>query len=177
MELVTGTGSVTDVDGFLGDMTEIGQEYDCTIQAFDASYVAGSDHLRRAVELAQRSFSRGNNVARDRAVEVLLFAAGRRQIERALEMGIDEDETPMAIVVAATDVGDFADDGGTVGDRERSAAATIAAHPAFDPEDITLGDTDTLRDFFDITDTELEATNAEIVDLVLERVAMLAVEK
>ena len=132
------------------------------MQAFDADYVVDRAHLERAVALADRAVERGENVARERAVEILLYAAGRRQIDRALEMGVSAGRTRLVVLV----------DGG----EEAAAAAAIADH--LDPAE-TLGSYDEalVRDFFDVGDAELDALDGGLTDVVHERVALLDVEK
>lgn len=154
--------STRSVEDFVDQLDEIGDEYAATVQAFDARYVVGREHLARAVELADRARERGESVARDRAVEILLWAAGRRQIDRALEMGVDRGETPVVVVVHGGE----------------EAAGAAAVRQLFEPGE-TLGDYDEerVRSFFDVTDRELAASDAGIEDLVLERVALLEVEK
>ena len=165
MELVEGRATVDDVDGFVAQLGAIGDEHDCAIQAFDARYIVSRTHLERALELADRARERGEAVARERAVEILLYAAGRRQIEQALELGVNEGEQPVVVLVAD-------ENGGT----ERDAVSDVEA--LLDAED-TLGDFDEqrVRDFFDIGERELAATDADLADLVCERVALLDVEK
>jgi KEOPS complex subunit Cgi121 len=180
MRLVEGVARVDDVGAFVERLDEIGSDCDCTVQAFDARYVVDREHLERAVELADRAIDRGENVARDRAVEILLYAAGRRQIDRALAVGIDEGETPVVVLVAADarsapnhrDETDRRDEGS----RERGAADAVSAllEPA-----ATLGayDPERVREFFDVSDAELDATEGSLADAVRERVALLDVEK
>jgi len=167
MRVVEGVADVDDLDAFLADLDGVGEATGTAVQAFDARYVVGREHLRRAVELADRAFDRGENVARDRAVEVLLYAAGRRQINRALEMGVDGGETPVVVVV------DSPENDGTA---EAAAAERIRA--LLDPAE-TLDDYDEalVREFFDVGDAELEAVDGGLADLVAERVALLVVEK
>ena len=164
MRLVEGVADVDDVDAFLADLTD--GAGDCTVQAFDARYVVDRAHLERAVELADRAFARGRNVARDRGIEILLYAAGRRQIDRALEVGVSEGRTPAVVLVDAAD-----DDAA-----EAAAADRVAA--SLDPTE-TLGayDEDRVRSFFDVTDAELDAVDGTLADLVRERVALLVVER
>ena len=166
MELVEGRATVESVDGFVARLGEIGEEHGCAIQAFDAHAVVDEAHLRRAVELADRAFERGENVAHDRAVEILLYAAGRRQISQALALGLHEGEVSVVVVVHD------ADDGG----EEGTAAETVA--DLLDPAD-TLGDYDAERvcAYYDVTDAERGATDATLSALVRERVALLTVEK
>lgn len=167
MRLVEGVADVDDLDAFLGRLNDIADEGGVTVQAFDARYVAGRRHLERAVELADRAIAREENVARERGVEILLYAAGRRQIDDALAMGVSEGLTPVVVVVSDAD-----------GDEGAEAAAADAVTSLFDPA-ATLdgGDAERLRDFFGVTEAELAATDGDLADLVAERVALLDVEK
>ena len=167
MRLVEGVADVADVDAFVETLADCAAA-DCAVQAFDARYVVGRGHLERAVTLADRAISRGENVARDRAVEILLYAAGRRQIHRALEMGVDEGRTPVAVVVDCT--------GDAAAEAEAETAERVRAELDSAP---TLGryDETRVREFFDIGEAELAAADADLDDLVVERVALLVVER
>ena len=173
MDLVEGVATVESVDAFVERLGAIGDEHGVTVQAFDARYVVDRRHLDRAVELADRAIDRGENVARDRAVEVLCYAAGRRQIERALEMGVSAGEGP-AVVLADGRAGE-----GPAGRAaEREVAAAVRSMDAFDPA-ATLReyDPDLVEAFFDVGEAELAATDGDLPALVHERVALLDVEK
>jgi KEOPS complex subunit Cgi121 len=178
VELATGTARIADLDSFVEELDRIGEATGCAVQAFDARYVVGPEQLERAVALANRSFDRGENVARERSVEILLYAAGRRQINRALEIGVNEegdgvegtdgngDGDPVVIVVD--------------GDDESAALDRLADGELIDPDDWEAGeraDPGLIREFYGITDAERAATDAALVDLVCERVALLEVEK
>ncbi|MBO4502060.1 MAG: hypothetical protein J5707_00160 [Candidatus Methanomethylophilus sp.] len=52
---------------------------------FDPSVVCGKDHILSAVRHAERAFRVGNNRAKNLLTETVLYAAGERQIGRALE--------------------------------------------------------------------------------------------
>ncbi|WP_458207390.1 KEOPS complex subunit Cgi121 [Haladaptatus sp. NG-SE-30] len=168
MRLVEGRIEINDLDAFLARLGAIGEEFNCAVQAFDARYVAGRKHLESAVEHANRAFDREENVARDRAVEILLYAAGRRQINQALEMGVSEGEQPVVVVIDAEQ--------GGMDKQEQKAAEEVTQ--LLEPAE-TLGQTDRERlfEFFDISEQELTATGATLTDLVCERVALLEVEK
>jgi KEOPS complex subunit Cgi121 len=167
MRLVEGVVTVggdafPDVDAFVDRLDAVGRGHDATVQAFDASYVVSRRHLEHAVELADRARDRGEAIARDRGVEIMLYAAGRRQINRALEMGVEGGETSVVVLVD--------------GDDEAAAAAAVAE--VLEPAD-TLGDYDEarVRSFFDVGQAELAATDRGLEGLVLERVALLVVER
>ena len=161
MRLVEGTAEIDDLEAFLGRLDAVGETHNATVQAFDARYVAGREHLERAVALADRAVARGENVARERSVEILLYAAGRRQIDRALEMGVEEGENQVVVVV------DGGDEEGAVED----------VRELLDSGEAVGGDEEVIREFFDVSEAELGSTDASFEDLVCERVALLDVEK
>ena len=168
MRLLEGTVRVggarfDDVGAFVDRLDAIGDAHDVTVQAFDARYVVSDRHLERALEVADRERDRGEAIARDRGVELLLYAAGRRQIDRALEMGVSVGETPLVVVVD--------------GPGEEGAAADAVERLLV--EEATLGeyDDELVRSFYDIGAAEMAATDAGLEALVLERVALLVVER
>lgn len=205
MELIEGVAEIEDVDRLVERLSEIGVEHGCVITAFDARYLVGREHVTRAVRLAKRAFRRSENVADDRSIEVLLYAAGRRQIDRALDMGVSAGQGPVVVHVEREGGGwergkreECENTGDTEGTwngngaddrdesendaecRERAAVTAVerALGPEFERAD-TLGthDEEFVRDFFEITEAELAATDAGLVALVGERVALLDVEK
>jgi KEOPS complex subunit Cgi121 len=162
MRLLEGEATVEDTDAFVAELDDIGEAHGCAVQAFDARLVVDRAHLAAAVERANRATARGENVARDRSVEILLYAAGRRQIDRALEMGVSAGTGP---VVAVVD-----------GDDEAGAAEAVAEMLA--PADaLAATDEDAVQAFFDVSDAERAAATADLSALVRERVALLDVEK
>jgi KEOPS complex subunit Cgi121 len=163
MRLIEGTAHVRDVTGFVEELAAIGEAHGAAVQAFDARYVAGSEHLRVAVERANRAVERDDAIADDRAVEIICYAAARRQINRALEMGVSEGEGPVVVVV----------DGGD------EASAVQEVREVIDPGEVleAASDPGLIREFFGIMDTEVAATEASLEDLVIDRVSLLVVEK
>lgn len=177
-----------DVESFLEVLEGVSDAHGVTAQAFDARYVVSERHLERALELADRERDRGAGIARDRGVEMTLYAAGRRQIDRALEMGVSAGETPIVVAIDGADSegnsnGNSNSDGnGDDGDEDESEQSERAAAEAIGEEldrAETLGsyDEDRVRSFYDIGAAELDATDAGIEALVLERVALLVVER
>ncbi|MEE9592425.1 MAG: KEOPS complex subunit Cgi121, partial [Thermoplasmata archaeon] len=82
--VVGARGSVGPVQAFIERLHVAAVESGLEAQAFDSDLVFGEEHLLVAWDHAERAFARGSNVASDRMVEVLLFAAGERQIAKAL---------------------------------------------------------------------------------------------
>ena len=165
MRLVEGVAEIDDLGAFLDRIDAVSEESGATVQTFDARYVVDREHLELAVELADRAFERGENIARERAVEILLFVAGRRQINRALEIGVDEGRTAVVVLV----------EGGT---EAAEAEAADAVAELLDPAE-TLGryDEELVREFYDVGDAELAAVDGDLTDLVRERTALLVVER
>ncbi len=162
MEIVEGRAYIDDVEAFVDKLETIEDAYGSTVQAFDARYVVDRKHLERAVELAKRAFDRGETIARNRGVEILLYAAGRRQIDRAMEMGVSTGDCPVVVV--------------TLGGEADQAALAVAE--LLESEQ-TLGayETDRVRTFFDVTDRELAATTGTLPEVIHERVTMLVVKR
>lgn len=162
MELVEGHATIADTEAFLANIDTIAEETGAVVQAFDARYVLDRTHLERAVELAGRARDRGTAIASDPGIEMLLYAAGRRQIDEALEMGVSEGECPVVAVA--------------VGDRSRRAAERL--EELLEPGE-TLGayDPERVRTLFDIGASELAATDGDLAAIVHERVALLVVER
>lgn len=163
MKLVDGTATVDDVNAFMDQLETIGTDHGCAIQAFDARYIAGREHLRTAVTLASRAVDRDDMIAADHAMEILLYAAGRRQINRALTIGITTGDGPVVIVI----------------DGDDEPAAATAVRNLIEPKSVlgTRRDDELIAEYYDIPEAERAATDASLEDLVVERVALLTVDK
>ncbi|MHB9287308.1 KEOPS complex subunit Cgi121 [Halobacteriales archaeon Cl-PHB] len=166
MQVVEGRTEIEDVDAFVERLGAVGEAHDCAVAAFDARYVVGRQHLETAVALANRAHRRDDAIARNRGVEILLYAAGTRQIDEALELGVSRGDCPVVVVV----------DGDAGGGDEAGAVAEV--EPMLTAASV-LGDVDEalVRDHFEVGDAELAATAGDLGDLVCERVALLVVEK
>jgi len=171
--LVGGRVSIEDLDAFLAELEAIAAETGTVVQAVDADRVVDGDHLRLATRLAARAVARGEAVARDPAVEVLLYAAGRRQIDQALTLGVETGEQRVGFVVA-----DFGDVPGAARSEASLEAAMRAVERLCEPAPV-LGSFDeaAVRSYYEVTDRELEAVAGDLSSLVHERVALLDVEK
>lgn len=169
MRLITGTIGDESPDAIVTGIADVAEDRGLVIQAIDARYVACREQLERAVDFARRAFDRRTNVANHLGMEILLYAAGRRQIDRALTMGITEDTDAVVLVVL--------EDSTTEIDLENLEAAL---EPWVTAEDWAPGDrreTDVIDALFELSDRELAATDAGRCELVCERVALLEVEK
>ncbi len=156
--VVGARGVVGDVETFIEGLRREADRAGLQIQAFDADMVFGEDHLISALKHAERAFQRGTNVASDLMVEVLVYAAGERQISKALEkMGVKEGtEGLVVLALGEGDMNAFLEGTGLIRD-----------------DALVEGQPDHLR-AYGITEEELETVSPErVLDLVLERVAMV----
>ncbi len=151
-------GVVGDVEEFIRLLRAEAEKVGLQVQAFDADMVFGEDHILSALEHAERAFHRGSNVASDLMVEVLVYAAGERQISRAMEkMGLKEGAE--RLVLLAVDEGDV--------------DALLAEVSLVRDDSLVEGNPDHLH-AYGITETELKTVPPEkAMDLVLERVALV----
>ena len=157
--------TVHDLTAFLQDLRSIAADHDTHIICFNADMLAGRVHAVSAVERAVRAFEEGSNISNNLEMECLLFAAGSRQCSIAASFGIHEGENRMFICCYPA-----------------RAKVWLALEPLFrfvqerwdiiDPEKRAR-----LMKTFSISPEEIAAAggNERIVDLVLERVALLQV--
>lgn len=178
-KLIAGAATIDDLDAFLESIEQIATRTGTVIQAIDARYVTSEAHLRRAVELAGRAIDRGEAIARDPAVEILLYAAGRRQITDALEMGVSEAVDPQSIVfvVVEKQKGESSLSPETIDEGDVNAAID-ALKSLYDPADVIGSyDSQLIDRFFSIEDSELRLVDGGRDAIVRERVALLDVSK
>ena len=172
-----GTVSIASVSEFLAVLKTIAERHGVTIQALDTELVASESHLHSAVEKALRAVKKGTNITSELGMEILVYAAGKRQIGRALAMGVTEGEKRIACIIVATAAETDLD---TVVGAVKESTGLCA-----EPDALRLSELEhdvskraRLKRFFGITDRELNAVGEEkLHQLVLERVALLDVLK
>jgi KEOPS complex subunit Cgi121 len=149
---------------FLSAIQSIARKNSTHIICFNADNVAGYRHVKAALHYAQRSFSSGKSISNSFEMEALLYAAGSRQCNIAALFGIHEQEN--AVFVCSCPVN------GNVWEE-------LSHHMHFVSEaweEITPEKEERIRSFFSISREELAMVGSErIVDLVLERIALLEV--
>lgn len=161
IRLLFGRPVLRDKDQFVSALRMLRAESGCVVQAVDADKIVSIQHLSFAAEKAQRAFSEGRNIAKDLGVEILRYASGERQIERALSIGLSDSTERIAIIILPGKDGHMPDDSALSGiieidDRGCSFKA------------------EAVKRAFDISEEELWAVGeARISDLVLERVALV----
>jgi len=162
IQILEGTVFIENKELFLKKIKEISTGKNLVIQAFDADKLAGKVHLTFAIEKALETFKKGTNIANDLAKEIMLYAAGTRQINRAVKIGVHDGWNNIAIVA----IGDMID---------LSAFDEITSHNVLQ---YSGSKKSALMEIFNITEEEIIAAGADkIPELVLERVALVDVMK
>lgn len=176
MRVLTAAISVTDVDQFVADIDQIHRDIGPVIQAFDARYIACARQLERAVELARRAYEQDTAVADSPAIEILLYAAGRRQIDQALTIGVGPSTSIAVFVVDGSITTDE-----TIGrqtELERDVESALCARFDCVKSDVKSNrDEEMIVSYYEISQAERDATDATLCDIVCERVALLDVRK
>lgn len=174
-KIIAGEVRVSNVDEFLSILKAIAYKYAVTIQAMDAGLIAGEEHISSALIKALRAVELSRNITSDLGLEILLYAAGKRQIERALAMGISEGEKEVALVIL--DISVAKKDLAVVAEEVKRKIG-LKEMPVDELGCIDNGKKANLKRFFNITDAELNAVGEQKLKmLVLERVALLDVLK
>ncbi len=145
----------------------------CEVQFFDASLLAGFDHLYFAFLNASRAFETGRNISKNLSVEALLCASGQHQISRAIEiLGVKPNSARIAVTVAAHSLEK------AIGTLNR-ISDFLQGKRSDEVIELTEEKVKVIKAAFGITDLEIEATLREsekdaVTGLLIERGALLA---
>jgi len=161
-----------DVNKFFSNIK--GKAESGSVQFFDASLVAGSEHLRFAALNALNAFKGNINISSSLAMETLLYASAQRQIKEAVKlMGIKPSTDRVAVLI-------LADTQQQVSEALKAVSQLLGGRRDDSVVDLTDGKIAGLCKFFKISGKELEAkarrksvTKEAITDLVLEHMALL----
>lgn len=70
------------------------------VQLMNADAIAGKEHLKQGVVHAINAFERGENLAKDLGIEILIRTSAQRQISKAFEiLGLKEGKMNIAVVL------------------------------------------------------------------------------
>ncbi len=93
-------GIITDINKYISHLEQVSKRYQIELQIINAAYVYGKDHLQSAVTHAQRAFKQKRNSCKTLAMEIMLYASGERQIQKALpKIGIAQTTKEFAIII------------------------------------------------------------------------------
>jgi len=161
----TAYSTINDRAIFLRNLHAVAGDYHTHIICFNADMIAGKIHAEMAIAQAVRAFEEGTNISNTLEMESLLYAAGSRQCNVASSFGIQEGENRVWI--------------GCSPDRDDvwTALTPLFRYTHEDWDTIDAVKKVCLMKFFSISQEEIDASGGDghIIDLVLERVALLQV--
>jgi KEOPS complex subunit Cgi121 len=156
--------TIRDRSVILHTIQSIARQYSSHIICFNAENMAGHRHAEAAMRSAQRSFFSKKPISNSIEMEALLFAAGSRQCDTAALFGIHENVDRIFVCCCPEHEGMW---------QELSQFMHFVTE---EWDEITPEKEDRIKSLFNITDEELALVGrARIVDLVLERIALLEV--
>ncbi|MFQ5998827.1 MAG: KEOPS complex subunit Cgi121 [Candidatus Bathyarchaeia archaeon] len=149
------------------------QHRDAQLQILDAGRIAGSRHMLYAWANALAAFKGGYNISRNIAVEFLLFASTRKQINEAIRcVGVSPRTRNLLLVTFDSNSQEHAT---IVKQIVTSIGGRVLDNQTF--EKATKDKLRVLRSVFQLSRTELEASSKKIdvlavENLILERMAV-----
>ena len=151
------TACITSVGETLDKINSI-KKGDEIIQLLNADAIASSNHIIHAVNQAFLAFERGENLAKDISVEIVLRCSAQRQISKAFNMlGLKEGEMNLCAVLINCD--DYSSE----------------LSGMFNSDDSVLdADDSKLMEIYNISDVEVE--NMSIEDVIIDRITKLTVD-
>ena len=128
------------------------------IQLLNADAVASKNHIIHGVNQAFIAFERGENLAKDISVEIVLRCSAQRQISKAFKiLGLSEGEMNLCAVLINCD--DYSDELNSL---------------FISDDDVLIANEEKLKEIYKISDFELE--NMSIEDLLIDRITKLTVD-
>ena len=128
------------------------------IQLLNADSIVSKNHIIHGVNQAFLAFKRGENLANDISVEIVLRCSAQRQISKAFKMlGLHEGDMNLCVVLINSK--DHSD--------ELSSLFSI-------DESVLNPDVDNLVKVYRISDVELE--NMSLEDIIIDRITKLTVD-
>ena len=153
--------------GFRADIQSVGDTLDMInsikqddeiIQLLNADSIASRNHIIHGVNQAFLAFDRGENLAKDISVEIVLRCSAQRQISKAFKMlGLKEGNMNLCAILINSE--DYT--------KELSSMFTL-------DEGVLIGDENKLIETYGIRGNELETMSVE--DIIIDRITKLAVD-
>ena len=167
---------IADVGAFLEKARKAAGE-NIEVQFFDAGLVASWQHLYFAALNALKAFKNGENISKSLAVEVLLYASAQRQIKKATEiLGVKENTETVAVLLMGESTLQ-------VEEALKAVSKVVGGERDDNVLKVTPNKVANIRKIFEISEAEIEAVadgktlEEALIDLVIERVALLAAER
>lgn len=172
IEIIGAKGKIQNVDYFLKKIQNISSEYNIIIQVFDADYIFGKNHLISSLNHAKRAFEQKNNSTNSLSMEILLYASGQRQIQKAIDkIGVKKGNTDIAIIIE-----------NEVSNKTQKTPKEFIKNIMTDfnfirDDKVLEGDINTLKKFGISTQEIATLKEEKYEDIILEKVAMVDIIK
>ena len=128
------------------------------IQLLNADSIAGLNHVIHGVNQACLAFDRGENLAKDLSVEIVLRCSAQRQISKAFKiLGLKEGEMNLCAVLV--NCGDYTN--------ELSSIFTL-------DNNVLIADEENVMKVYGIGGDEIK--NISVEDLIIDRITKLTVD-
>jgi len=159
IRLLFGRPVIRDKRLLISAIKDLQSSHGCIVQALDADKIAGERHIRFAAKKAMAAFSDQRNIAKDAGMEIMRYASGERQIERALFMRVSDHTQRIALILIGSDSWPDASELSRIIEQDEQGGSFCAK---------------AVIEAFNISSEELLAVGEErIEDLVIERVALV----
>ena len=150
-------GAIDSVNDTLDKINSIKKDGEI-IQLLNADAVVSKNHIIHGVNQAFLAFDRGENLAKDISVEIVLRCSAQRQISKAFNMlGLKEGNMNLCAVLINSN--DYT--------KELSSLFTL-------DESVLSADVNKLMKIYKISSKELESMSVE--DIVIDRITKLTVD-
>ena len=149
--------SIDSVGDTLDKIDSIRQEGEI-IQLLNADSIVSKNHIIHGVNQAFLAFDRGENLANDISVEIVLRCSAQRQISKAFKMlGLHEGEMDLCVVLI----------------NSKDHLCELSSLFSLD-ESVFYPDVDNLIKVYKISDVELE--NMSLEEIIIDRITKLTVD-
>ncbi len=168
-KIIGAKGKIQDINSFLKKIITLSSRYDMVIQVVNADFVYGKYHLFSAVEHTIRSFKNRMNSLNSLSLEMLLYASGERQIQKAIEkIGIKNGNQKIAFIFIKENNIKISDD---------EVEHVLSSLNLKRDDKVLEGDVDTLKRFGIAEDELSTIPESKYGDLLLEKVALVDIIK
>lgn len=128
------------------------------IQLLNADSIVSKSHIIHGVNQAFLAFDRGENLAKDISVEIVLRCSAQRQISKAFDMmGLKEGEMNLCALLINSN--DYSNELSSIFTRD---------------DDVLAPDFDNLIRIYNISDVELQ--NMSVEEIIIDRITKLTVD-
>ena len=149
--------TIDSVEDTLNEINSIKSD-DEIIQLLNADSIASRNHIIHGVNQADLAFGRGENLAKDLSVEIVLRCSAQRQISKAFKiLGLKEGNMNLCAVLINSN--DYTQELSSIFTRD---------------DDVLLPDEDKLVEIYKISDVELQ--NMSIEEVIIDRITKLTVD-